>query len=171
MTYIYLSRIFSCLFYFWGADGGNYPSRPGRRDPRGASGPAGIQGPWQAETCSRTTIRLAPGTMAGGDLQQDIYIEKNKKIFFKKYLTRIISCAYNKTTQEIILANKEKTEAEKMKYHVYGYKRTEDGDKAVYKGTTEGLQGFLKAVQAAKEISARGAKCNVVYNGKTVVKM
>jgi len=58
-----------------------------------------------------------------------------------------------------------------MKYHVYGYKRTEDGDKAVYKGTTEGLHGFLKAVQAAKEISARGAKCNVVYNGKTVIKM
>lgn len=55
-----------------------------------------------------------------------------------------------------------------MKFYIYGYKRTGEGDKAVYQGTT---YSFVKAVQAAKEISAHGANCNVVYNGKTVVKM
>lgn len=55
-----------------------------------------------------------------------------------------------------------------MRFYIYGYKRTEEGDKAVYQGTTD---SFVKAVQAAKEISARGAKCNVVHNGKTIVKM
>lgn len=55
-----------------------------------------------------------------------------------------------------------------MKFYIYGYKRTVEGDKAVYQGTTA---SFIEAVQAAKEISARGAKCNVVHNGKTIIKM
>lgn len=55
-----------------------------------------------------------------------------------------------------------------MKFYLYGYKMTAEGEKSVCRFV---FDDFIQAVQAAKKISTSGVNVNVIHNGKLIVKM
>ena len=54
-----------------------------------------------------------------------------------------------------------------MTLYIYGYKTTENGTVGVYKAQTN---DFWNAAKTARELYARGISCNVIGNGKTLIK-